>query len=70
MEEELKKEVKEYQDQLSNVNSELKTQKTKNDDTKDIERVRKEAEDAQKSFLRRLFDDVIDVNYERLPPLK
>ena len=31
MEEELKKEVKEYQDQLSNVNSELETQKAKND---------------------------------------
>ena len=28
--------------------------------------MRKEAEDAQKSFLRRLFDDVIDVNDESL----
>ena len=35
-------------------------------DTKHIESVRKEAEDAQKSFLRRLFDDVIDVNDESL----
>ena len=31
IEEELKKEIKQYQDQLSNVNSELKTQKAKND---------------------------------------
>ena len=30
-EEELKKEIKQYQDQLSSVNSELKTQKAKND---------------------------------------
>ena len=56
---ELNIEISKYKDQLESVTNEIKIQRAKNDD---VEKLKKENEEAQKSFLGRLFSDVIDVD--------
>jgi DNA repair exonuclease SbcCD ATPase subunit len=57
-------EIEQYKDQLHNAKSELKTQRDKNDGNVEdnMNKMQKEKEQAQKAFLIRLFEDIIDIN--------